>query len=419
MIHDLQTIYGDEAAASERQRARYTRLAEQFRTVFGRQGGCFVRAPGRIEIGGNHTDHSGGWVLGASTVRDTIACAAANQSNEAVIVSRGYSEPFRVNLTDLEPRTGERETTTALLRGVLAALAQAGYEYGGFDACLDSDLPAGSGLSSSAALEVMLAQVVNALFNNLTIPPLDLALAGKQAENEYFGKPCGLLDQTLAAVGGLLLMDFNQEDEPGLTPLESGCARSGLAWLVVHTGGSHADLTSLYAEIPAEIGAVAAKLGAARARDVASSALLQQLPGLRESCGDRAVARMLHFLAENERVREQASSLQAGNMPRFLELVRASGISSRCLLQNSHPAAAVEQQPLTLALGLTEQFLGTTGTCRVHGGGFAGTILVILPPERLPEYERLLEPVFGEKCITQVTIGDIGAAGINLPAAQF
>lgn len=407
-------IYGTDPAILEQQYHRYDRLAKQHIDEFG--GGerhCFS-VPGRTEIGGNHTDHNHGRVLAASVSLDAIAVAAKNDENRVVLYSKGYDAPFSVDLTRLEVVAAERETTAALIRGIAARFKELGYHIGGFNACMTSEVLRGSGLSSSAAVEVLIGTIFNVLYNGGAIAPETIAAIGQYAENRYFGKPCGLMDQMACAVGGIVHIDFKDPQNPRVERVAFDFAARQYRLLVVNTGGSHADLTADYAAIPSEMKAVARTLGGEVCREITPEDLLANMAMLRAQVGDRALLRALHFLGDNQRVTAQVAALQAGDFPRFLQLVRESGNSSFKWLQNIYSGNDGREQGVALALALSEQYIAALGegACRVHGGGFAGTIQVYLPENAVPEYVKQIEAVFGPGAAMVLNIRPLGAVHI-------
>lgn len=410
----LHRIYGTDPAILEQQYHRYDRLAKQHIDEFG--GGerhCFS-VPGRTEIGGNHTDHNHGRVLAASVSLDAIAVAAKNDENRVVLYSKGYDAPFSVDLTRLEVVAAERETTAALIRGIAARFKELGYHIGGFNACMTSEVLRGSGLSSSAAVEVLIGTIFNVLYNGGAIAPETIAAIGQYAENRYFGKPCGLMDQMACAVGGIIHIDFKDPQKPRVERVAFDFAARQYRLLVVNTGGSHADLTADYAAIPSEMKAVARTLGGEVCREITPEDLLANMAMLRAQVGDRALLRALHFLGDNQRVTAQVAALQAGDFPRFLQLVRESGNSSFKWLQNIYSGNDGREQGVALALALSEQYIAALGegACRVHGGGFAGTIQVYLPENAVPEYVKQIEAVFGPGAAMVLNIRPLGAVHI-------
>ncbi|MBZ5496902.1 MAG: galactokinase [Acidobacteriia bacterium] len=406
----LAQIYAADGMTLARQTDRWGRLLGQFRRRFGESDVHLFSAPGRTEICGNHTDHNHGMVLAAGVDLDSIAVAAPSSDETITVCSEGYGRPFVVALEDLSVVAAERGTTTALIRGIASRFRELGYAAGGFRACLASDVPVGSGLSSSASVEVLIATILNALHNGTQVDAEQIALIGQFAENEYFGKPCGLMDQITCAVGGIVKIDFNDPGAPVVEKIAFDFAASGYSLLVVDTGGSHADLTEDYASIPREMKWVAARFGREVCRQISEQELLNNLAGLRAGVGDRAILRALHFLKENQRVDLQVAALRNKDMQGFLELIEESGNSSYRWLQNCVSARAGTEQGIPLALALAEGFVRRCGgACRVHGGGFAGTIQVFIPCACADEFRTLMESAFGSGCVKILRVRPQGA----------
>ncbi|MBN2414640.1 galactokinase [bacterium] len=405
---------GPEAVSA--QKARYERLTRQFRERFGTAPKALFSTPGRTEIGGNHTDHNHGRVLAASINLDSAAAAGPVDDMSVSLYSEGYETPFSVDISDLAVHGAEKGTTAALIRGIAAGMKRAGFSIGGWRACMAGDVLVGSGLSSSASIEVLIATVMNAFYNGGTIDPVTVARIAQFAENAYFGKPCGLMDQTACAVGGIITIDFETPDAPRVERVDFDFAASGYRLLVVDTGGNHADLTDDYASIPAEMQAVAGMFGKQTLRGVTRSQVLNDIQAVRAACGDRAVLRALHFIDDNERVLQQVTALEKGDVLRFLDLISESGDSSYKMLQNIYSNHNVREQGLSLALSLSESFIRDTGegACRVHGGGFAGTIQVFLPRETVNEYRHLMEPVFGTGSVLDLSIRRTGTCRLTV-----
>jgi galactokinase len=395
----------------ERQQQRYDRIGRAFRQHFPESPWQFFSVPGRTELGGNHTDHNQGNVLAASINLDVVAAAGPSGNSTVTVFSEGYTAPFRVSLDNLGPLPSESGTSAALIRGIAARLRELGYAIGGFNAWVHSEVLSGSGLSSSASVEVLFGTIFNHLFNKGQIRPEVIAQAGQFAENIYFGKPCGLMDQTACAGGGIVHIDFEDPVHALIREVHFDFTTTGYRLAITDTGGSHADLTADYAAIPAEMKAVAQAIGQPWLRKITWEALLDNLPLLRQRCGDRAILRAIHFLEENERVGAQAAALESGNFQQFLSLVRESGASSLRWLQNGHPPDHPREQGIPLALALSERFIATIGegACRVHGGGFAGTILAFLPANTIEAYTLLMEKAFGKNAVTPLHIRSQGA----------
>ena len=390
----LSTIYGEASAALQRE--RYCRALEEFGKLFGRQREVSLfSAPGRTEIGGNHTDHNYGRVLAASVNLDVIAVAAPSEDGRIRVKSEGYPMDT-VMLDHLSPLEEEKGCSSALIRGMADRFAQDGLSIGGFDAYTTSSVLKGSGLSSSAAFEVLIGTILNHLFNRGGVSAVRVAQMAQYAENRHFGKPSGLMDQMASSVGGIIAIDFADPANPLIRPVPFDFAATGYHLCIVDTGGNHADLTPEYAAVPAEMKAAAAALGVSVLRETSWEALLTALPSLRTQLGDRAVLRAMHFLRENERVAAQVRALEDGDFPRFLALVLESGHSSFEYLQNVYPASQPAEQGLSLALCLAQSVLEGRGAWRVHGGGFAGTTQNFVPDALLDPFRRTMEAVFGE-----------------------
>ncbi|GAB7022427.1 galactokinase [Salidesulfovibrio brasiliensis] len=384
--------------------ARIASLLDGMERHFGEGPAIIASAPGRTELGGNHTDHNHGHVLAAAVHLDCLAVAAPVDEPVVTIVSEGYDSAITVDLSDTAPRPLEEGTSEAMVRGVAHAFQRNGCGTGGFNACVSSTIPVGAGLSSSAAFEVLIGRIFNELFNHGDATRLDIARAARHAENVHFGKPCGFMDQMASSFEGILSIDFENAGNPALEHVQGGFEGSGYRLCVVDTGGSHADLTPDYAAIPEEMFAAAKALGRESGRGVGMSELLGAAGSLRESVSDRAVMRLMHFVEENERAVAQAEALAAGDMARFLKLVAESGVSSCRLLQNCYSTSRPTEQPVPLALALTDRLLGGDGACRVHGGGFAGTIQVFVPDASFVGYRAFMEEVFGNGSVIPLDI---------------
>jgi galactokinase len=385
---------------------RWEKLSADFRRRFAASEFHLFSTPGRTELGGNHTDHNHGKVLAAAIDLDSIAVAAKSPDHKITVFSEGYASPFIVPLEDLAPVDGERGSTTALIRGVASRFQRLGRRIGGFSACITSDVLVGSGLSSSASIEVLIATMLNVFYNDAEVDALQIAAIGQYAENVYFGKPCGLMDQIACAVGGIVKIDFHDPQSPHVEKVEYDFADEGLSLVVIDTGGSHHDLTEDYAAIPREMKSVAAHFGKEVCADLSEENLLNNLGTLRGKAGDRALLRAWHFLEENKRVDLEVKALREQNLPSFLQLVQESGNSSIRWLQNGFAARNAEEQGIMLALALAEKFLRNVerGACRVHGGGFAGTVLVFLPQNQIQNFAALMEQAFSPGCVKQLNI---------------
>ncbi len=371
----------------------YETLKEKFAARFGRGAQYLFSAPGRTELGGNHTDHQLGRVLAAAVSVDTVAAVAENGEPLIRVLSEGY--PLcEISLDSLSVRATEYGSTAALIRGIAAGIEARGCTVPGFDAYVTSRVLPGSGLSSSAAFEVLIGTVINHL-SSCGLTPLQIAQLGQYAENVYFGKPCGLMDQAASSIGGVITIDFADREAPQVEHLSLDLARYGYALCIIDSGADHADLTDDYAAIPGELGAVSRVFGKEYLRQVPEEAFYARLNEVRSAAGDRALLRAVHIYEDNRRVTEQVAALKAGDFDRFLALVRASGRSSWTLLQNVVPAGYTVHQDLAVALTLAEKLLGGRGACRVHGGGFAGTIQAFVPLDMLDAFRDHMELYLG------------------------
>ena len=386
-----------------------------FAAAFGGAPERYFSAPGRTEIAGNHTDHQRGRVLAAAVDLDTVAAVRCNGTDTIRILSEGY--PLcEVNLHALEPVAGEVNTTPALVRGVAARFAQLGCQVQGFDAfCMSTVLP-GSGLSSSAAFEVLVGTVINHLFYGGKATQPEVAMIGQYAENVFFGKPCGLMDQTASAVGGLVTIDFADAAHPAIRSVDFDFATCGHALCIIDTRASHADLTDEYAAIPSEMKAVAGYFGKEVLTEVAEKDFYEHIAQLRQQFGDRAVMRGIHEFQENERVTRQVAALEKGCFDQFLELVKESGRSSWMYLQNVVPAGYIAHQDVAVALALCEHYLQGQGAYRVHGGGFAGTVQAFVPFALLENFCKGIDAALGEGACHVLSIRPQG--GVEMEAAK-
>lgn len=406
----LLDVYVDSQKI-EYQRKRYYKAIETFEENYGVGEIEIYSAPGRSEIGGNHTDHQHGQVLAAAINLDAIAIVRPINQLIVEIISDGYDKVV-VNLNALEKQEEEKETTTALIKGVLAGLQKQGYVLGGFQAYITSDVLIGAGLSSSAAYETLIGTIVSGLYNQGCVSAVTIAEIGQFAENEYFGKPCGLMDQMACSVGSLVHIDFADITSPVIEKLEMDIEHYGYSLCITDTKGSHADLTSDYAAIPLEMKQIATFFGKDVLHDVTKEQVLENMSKLRKQAGDRAVLRALHFFNENVRVEQEVHAIQAGDIQTFLMQVKASGDSSYKYLQNIYSNADVKQQNMSLALMLSEMSLGNQGACRVHGGGFAGTIQAFVKNEIVDNYKRQMNQVFGEDACKVLKIRKYGGMKI-------
>ena len=400
-------LYGRREGELARQLTRYTQLVKAHEDFFHAADAplYMISAPGRTEIIGNHTDHNNGRVLAAAVNLDCLACVSPRDDMNVRIFSAGYPA-IELSLADLSIHPEEEGTSAALVRGVAKGMADRGFQLGGFDAAVTSDVIGGSGLSSSAAYEVMICAVIDALYNSFTVDSTTRAQISQYAENAYFGKPSGLMDQMACSTGGLVTIDFKAE--PQVTPLSYSFQDAGYSLIVVNTGGSHDNLTAEYASVRSEMQAVAEMMGAKVLRQVRPEQLWARIPELREKLGERAVLRAFHFIDENKRVKDMVQAIKNNDLHCMFEQINASGQSSWMLLQNIYPAG--KDQPLSLALAMAGVILRGTGAWRVHGGGFAGTTLNFVPNGQVDEFVRRMEAVFGAHSCYVLDVRPEGAA---------
>jgi galactokinase len=388
---------------------RIVKLATDFTELYGDLEVTLFSVPGRTELSGNHTDHNNGRVLAASVDIDIIAVAAKVDSSIVRIKSVGYREDT-VDISSPSPDNVRKGSSSSIIAGIADYFYKNGYNCGGFCAYTTSDVMTGSGLSSSAAFEVMCARIFSEFYNGGTISSMELAKAGKYSENEYFGKPCGLMDQAACASGGCLWMDFENSADPVTEKIDFDLAKQGYSLCIVNTGGNHADLTDDYASVPSEMRSVAALMGKNALRQCDEEDFMGRISYLRSLVGDRAIMRAMHYFAENRRVDAQKAALREGDLDKYLCYVKESGNSSFKFLQNVYTNQNVEEQGISLALAITERF---GAICRVHGGGFAGTIQAYIPTDRVNDYKKSIEAVFGESACNVYTIRPYGAAVIT------
>lgn len=405
----LVSIYGAEDA--EKEKERYELYLEKFEKTFGKRDVSFFSAPGRSELGGNHTDHQHGKILAASINLDAIAVAAPTDEDKIVIQSEGFPRD-EIFLDDLTPHEDEIGTSKGIIRGMAANLFKMGYEIGGFYAYTHSNVLKGSGMSSSAAFEVLVGTIISGLYNDMKIDPVQVAIAAKLAENEYFGKPCGLMDQLACSIGSLINVDFENPDCPRIKPLKLDLKSSGYSLCIVDTKGSHADLTEDYATVPAEMKAVARALGKKYLREVDERKFYERISEVRKKAGDRAVLRAIHFFEEEKRVDREAAAIEDGDLQEFFNQVNRSGRSSFQYLQNVYSPSHPEAQGLSLGVALSDVILGDRGAFRIHGGGFAGTIQAYVPDDLVDIYRDSLEALFGEGSCHILTIREKGGTKV-------
>ena len=388
----LIDIYVDKGQL-EYQKKRYIDTIAKFEEYYGEGEVQIFSAPGRSEIGGNHTDHQHGKVLACAINRDAIG-VVKQIDGEIRLISDG-SEEYVVDITDLAIKEEEKGTTLSLIRGVLAGFQERNYKIGGFKAYITSDVLIGSGVSSSAAFETLIGSILSGLYNEMTISSTDIAIIGQYAENVYFGKPCGLMDQMACSTGSLVYIDFYDPKNPVVERVAFDMESYGYSLCITDTKGSHADLTDEYAAVPEEMKRVARCFGKEVLADVSFEELLTNMTEIREKTSDRCVLRALHFLAENKRVEKEVAALKEGNIVDFFATVKSSGDSSYKYLQNVYSVKDVHQQNVSLALAVSEAVLTDNGVCRVHGGGFAGTIQAFVKNEVVKEYQGYMNQIYG------------------------
>lgn len=403
----LARWYGESRVDAEV--TRWEELATRTLKTFDLPKATFISSPGRTELGGNHTDHNDGRVLCASVHLDMLACVAPRDDMKVELYSDGWTEPFSVDLASLEPVPRERGKPESLIRGLASAIARRGGTIGGFQGRMTSAVPAGSGLSSSAAVEMLLGQIQNALYNQNTLQPVLVAMAGREAENIHFGKPCGLMDQMACALGGISSIDFGHPDKPRWSQVSFDFEKEGYVLAVINAGGSHADLTDEYAHIPSEMKAVAELFGLPSLRKLALDTCIKNARAIRDALGDRAFLRAIHFIHENVRAKEMTEALEEGRLRRYLKLVQRSGDSSWRLLQNVTPCGAAREQSIAVAIELARHYIGKAGSVRVHGGGFAGTIQAYVRSKQAQGFTEFMDAQFGSGATTIIHIRPDGA----------
>lgn len=399
-------IYVDEDKISY-QKQRYVNAIESYIEEFGEDDVEIYSAPGRSEVGGNHTDHQHGEILAASINLDAIGIVKKTDDMKVSILSKGYTLTT-ISLENLDMQEEEKETTIALIKGVVAGLANRGYKIGGFKAYITSDVLIGAGLSSSAAYETLIGNIVSGLYNNMSVSAEEIAIIGQFAENVYFGKPCGLMDQMACSVGNMVHVDFADINNPKVEKVTFDLNKYGYSLCITDTKGSHADLTADYAAVPEEMKKVAAFFGKEVLLGLTVDDILENIVKVREQVGDRGVLRALHFIRENERVQKEVSYLSDEDIEGFLKTVAASGNSSYKYLQNVYSNADVQHQNVSLALAISEDFLGDNGVSRVHGGGFAGTIQAFVKNDIVTEYQKIMDKVFGQGACSVLKIRKYG-----------
>lgn len=400
----FRLLYGE----TELPRKRYAAACDSFKALYPESGEIrFFSAPGRTEVGGNHTDHQHGCVLAASVNLDVIAVVSENNDGVIRIKSEGYPEDC-VDINDLDKKEKESGKAISLIRGVCHKFAEAGCQLKGFNAYTISNVLKGSGLSSSAAFEVLIGTILNGMFFDNKIAPIEIAKIGQFAERDYFDKPCGLLDQMASSMGGFTYADFNDPANPITESVDLDITGYGYSLCFVETGGDHTNLTPDYAGITLECKAISEALGVEFLRDANEEEFYSRIPELREKCGDRAILRAFHFFHEQKRVEDQKNALKKGDFEEFLKLVNASGQSSFDYLQNLYSLSDVSMQGIPLGIAFTKDFLKETGACRVHGGGFAGAVQCYVPTDKVEEFKEYSEKFFGKGNCHVLSIRPVG-----------
>ena len=405
----LHQLYAEKA---DENKDRYLKLLDLYEETFGQADSiALFSAPGRTEIGGNHTDHQHGRVLAASVDLDSIAAASRNDDGKIRILSQGYPM-CEIDLNSLDVKEEEKNSTAALIRGMAAGFRNDGCDVGGFTAVCTSSVLPGSGISSSASFEVLVGNIINSLYFDGKADAVRIAQLGQYAENVYFGKPSGLMDQTACSVGNILTIDFEDPAKPVVAKLPVDFDKLGLALCIIDSGASHADLTDEYAAIPQELKKICELFGKSVLREITEEDFMARLPEVRSAAGDRAALRAMHVYADNGRVLRQAEALRSGDTESFLSLVNESGNSSWLYLQNIVPTGATTHQEMGITLALARKLLAGKGACRVHGGGFAGTVQAFVPIDMLEEFRKGMERVLGEGSCHVLRIRPVGGCQV-------
>ena len=409
--HLMRQLYGETA---EENVNRYRHVVQKFHDTFGDQDMMLFSSPGRTEISGNHTDHNHGKVLAGSINLDCVAVGAINHSSKVNIISETFNQDLTIDLNDLTP-SQKKAGTVDLIKGLLKGFEESGYKIGGFDAYITSNVISSAGVSSSASFEMLLCSMINRFFNEGRMDTVAYAHIGKYAENVYWDKASGLLDQMACAVGGLITIDFLNPNEPKVEKIDFDFASRNHSLIIVQTGRGHADLSADYSAVPAEMKKVAEYFGKEVCAQITEEQLIEHLKEVREYAGDRSVLRALHFFEENKRVEAEVKALKEGRFEDFLKNVTASGNSSCKWLQNCYTNTNYQEQGISIALALTELFIEEKkrGACRIHGGGFAGVIMAMLPNDLVDEYVAFIEKALGEGSAYRMTIRPYGAICVN------
>ncbi len=408
----METLYG--AGAAEENAERYRHVVKGFEETYGDQEILLFSSPGRTEISGNHTDHNHGKVLAGSINLDCVGAAAANGTDTIRILSETFNQKFIISLKDLKP-SPQMAGTIDLTKGILKGFEERGLRVGGFDAFITSNVISAAGVSSSASYEMLICSILNTLFNGGAMDVVTYAHIGKYAENRFWNKASGLLDQMACAVGGLITIDFKDPGKPAVEQIDFDFGAQDYSLVIVNTGKGHADLSADYSSVPNEMRRVAQYFGKEVCADITEEEVIANLPAVREAAGDRSVLRALHFFEENRRVEEEVAALKSGDFAAFLKGITASGNSSWKWLQNVYTTADVQEQGISIALALTELFLDRKkrGACRIHGGGFAGVIMAMIPNDLVDEYVEYIERAIGKGNAYRMSIRPYGAVCVN------
>lgn len=407
MDEKFSGIYGDDKNSIEEAYKRLSNILESFQKVEKSENIRIFSASGRTELSGNHTDHNNGCVLAASINLDKLA-VVSKREDEKIIVYTENDNPDSININNLEIDKKEFGKSAALIKGVCSGFVNSGYKIGGFTAYLNNKVLIGGGLSSSASFESLIGEILNSLYNDKKVEKTEIALIGQFAENIYFGKPCGLMDQMGCSVGGIISIDFKNPKSPSIEKVEYDFEKSGYALMIVDAKGDHSSLTGEYAAIREEMNAVARYFSKEVCRDISKEELISNASKIREKTGDRAFLRAYHFITENERVSNQIKALKENDIKKYINLMNESGLSSFMCLQNcfstDNSKTSSKNMGVALAIALTKDFLEGDGACRVHGGGFAGTIQALIPLNRAKEYSKFMDSIFGEKSAIKIKI---------------
>ncbi len=410
IVNSLNDIYTDDKITY--QENRFANAKSEFEKIFKTAPTRFFSAPGRTEVGGNHTDHNNGRVLAAAVSLDVIAMVLPADDNIIEIKSEGFPAD-KIDISQLTPNKNEENSSSALIRGVVAGMAKNGHKIGGFKAYTTSNVLKGSGLSSSAAFEVLVGTILNGLYNDHEVSAVEIAQIAQYAENAFFGKPSGLMDQMASSVGGFITIDFANPQSPVIDTIDFDFAHSNHQLCIVDTHGNHADLTPEYAAVPIEMRKVAEFFGEEYLSEISKDDIFENISQLRKKVGDRAILRALHFMDENKRVDKESNALKNGHFEEFLTLVKDSGNSSYMYLQNVFAPSAPSEQGLSTALYFAKEILDGDGAYRVHGGGFAGTIQAFVPNEKATQFSTEMDTIFGENSCHILSIRPYGGVEIK------